>query len=224
MNNIEENTALCLEKVRAAAAACERTDDITVLAATKTRNKSEIQTVISCGIADVGENRVQEFIAKYDEGAYNGARTHFIGQLQSNKVKYIVGKVCLIHSLDSINTALEIEKYASGLGIVQDALIEINIGEEAVKGGVNAAEAVKFIKSIASFPHIKIRGIMCIPPAGEPPVPYFEKARALYLSLRSEYGCDILSMGMSGDFEEAITFGATIIRLGTALFGERNRI
>ena len=172
----------------------------------------------------LGENRVQELTAKYDP-AY---RWHFIGQLQTNKVKYIADKVELIHSLDREELAKEIEKQAAKHGKVQDCLVEVNMGSEISKGGVAPAETVDFIRSLASYGHIRVRGLMSVlPNLGDTP-----ELRALYASLRDLFAevrnmkqenlsADYLSAGMSGDYKIALEYGSNMIRLGRTLFGER---
>lgn len=198
---------------------------ITVVAAAKTRAKEEIDELMRLAPEFVlGENRVQEFMSAYDP-AY---RWHFIGQLQTNKVKYLAGKVELIHSLDRHELAREIERRSERAGVVQDCLVEVNMGSEISKGGVEPGSAIEFIRELAAYPHIRVRGLMSVLPAlGDTP-----ELRRLYADLAALFeeakklpgqGGDIafLSAGMTGDWHIALEYGANIIRLGRAIFGER---
>ena len=212
-----------IEEIRRAVAATGR--EVTVVAAAKTRTKEEIDALMQCAPDFVlGENRVQEF-----REAYNPAYPwHFIGQLQTNKVKYIIGKVSLIHSLDRTELADEIEKRAEKCGVVQDCLVEVNMGSEISKGGVEPDSAVEFVKSLAGYGHIRVRGLMSVLPAlGDTP-----ELRRLYAELEALYGeacgikqdnakIDLLSAGMTNDYHVALEYGANIIRVGRAIFGER---
>lgn len=212
-----------IEEIRRAVAATGR--EVTVVAAAKTRTKEEIDALMQCAPDFVlGENRVQEF-----REAYNPAYPwHFIGQLQTNKVKYIIGKVSLIHSLDRTELADEIEKRAEKCGVVQDCLVEVNMGSETSKGGVEPDSAVEFVKSLAGYGHIRVRGLMSVLPAlGDTP-----ELRRLYAELQALYGeacgikqnnakIDLLSAGMTNDYHVALEYGANIIRVGRAIFGER---
>ncbi len=195
---------------------------VTLLAASKTRNKEEIRAVKEAGISFFGENRADELKKKDGEGAYEGAHLHFIGTFQSNKAKYLVGRAELIHSLSTESAAEAVEKEALKRGIRQKVLEEIHVGNEATKSGVPLAGAEDFARYLQKFPHIDLRGFMCVPPVGEDPTPYFEAVAALYQRLGPVYGFDTLSMGMTHDYEKAIRAGANLVRIGTALFGERN--
>lgn len=212
-----------IEEVRRAVAECGR--EVTLVAAVKMQTKETVDELMRVAPDFVlGENRVQELTAKYDP-AY---RWHFIGQLQTNKVKYIADKVELIHSLDREELAKEIEKQAAKHGKVQDCLVEVNMGSEISKGGVAPAETVDFIRSLASYGHIHVRGLMSVlPNLGDTP-----ELRALYASLRDLFAevrnmkqenlsADYLSAGMSGDYKIALEYGSNMIRLGRTLFGER---
>ena len=176
----------------------------------------------------LGEIRVQEMVAKLAEYAYDGAPLHFIGHLQRNKVKQVVGKAALIQSAGSVELLEEIEKQAEMLDIVQDILLEVNIGGEAAKSGF-APEAVEAAAAHAKeLPHVRVRGLMTIPPAGaarDENMVYFEKVHALYVDINQKMynnGLDYLSMGMSGDFADAIRAGSNMVRVGTAIFGARD--
>jgi pyridoxal phosphate enzyme (YggS family) len=200
----------------------------TLMAATKTVDVSLINyAVTECGLTDVGENRVQELLSKYDALEKDKVNLHFIGTLQVNKVKYIVGKVCLIHSLDSIKLAEEISKRSLKLGIVTDCLCEINIGNEDAKGGIPEGEAEEFIRDVSKLEGIRIRGIMVIGPHCPDPEdyrPFMERTSRLFLELKSKNAFDgepILSMGMSDNYELACEYGSTLVRPGSAIFGSR---
>ncbi|MBP3387594.1 MAG: YggS family pyridoxal phosphate-dependent enzyme [Clostridia bacterium] len=202
--------------------------NVTVVAATKTVDVERINYAIECGLRDIGENRVGELLEKY-EHYDKRARVHFIGQLQRNKVKYIIDKVCLIHSVDSIPLADEIEKQARKHGIVMDVLVEVNIGREASKGGVMPEDLDEILDHIRSLEHVKVRGLMTIGPKienVENKSHFFSKMSEIFIDISTKNvdnsNMDILSMGMSADYLEAVECGATMIRPGTALFGKRN--
>ena len=201
----------------------------TLMAATKTVDVSLINYAITeCGLTDIGENRVQELLSKYDALEKDKVNLHFIGTLQVNKVKYIVGKVCLIHSLDSIKLAEEISKRSLKLGIVTDCLCEINIGQEDAKGGIPEGEAETFIRSVSSLEGIRIRGIMVIGPHCPNPEdyrPFMARTSALFNLLKEKgliRGEPILSMGMSDNYALACEYGSTLVRPGSAIFGHRS--
>ncbi|MBQ8740054.1 MAG: YggS family pyridoxal phosphate-dependent enzyme [Clostridia bacterium] len=202
-------------------------EDITLLAATKTVDVNVINHAIASGVNVIGENRVQEFLSKYEE--YIPVRKHFIGHLQTNKVKDIIDKVELIHSVDSYRLAEEISRQAVKRSITIDILLEINIGDEQSKSGFSYAEASAAVEKIAQLDGIKIKGLMAIPPICENSQqnrPYFAKMKKLFIDIDNKKidnsSMDILSMGMSDDYEVAIEEGANLVRLGTALFGRRD--
>ena len=201
--------------------------DITLLAATKTVDAAVINHAIGSGIEHIGENRVQEFLAK--EPYYLPVHKHFIGHLQTNKVKDIVGRVELIHSVDSLHLAKEISKQSVKRGIVSDILLEVNIGGEESKHGFSPGEVPQAAEDIAQIEGIRLRGLMAIPPVcdkADENVKFFEEMNKLFIDIKSKNidnsNIDILSMGMSDDFATAIECGATMVRVGTALFGRRN--
>lgn len=217
-------------RIRAAALAAGRDPaEITLVAATKVQTSDTIREAIQAGITCCGENRVQEFNAHWKDGAYEGAEVHFIGHLQKNKVKYLVGKVSLIESIDSAALMTAVSDRAVKTGVVQDILIEVNIGGEASKSGAAPAEVEGLLRLAAELPGVRARGLMAIPPVAEQPGEnqrYFREMYQLFVDMKAKMadngGCmDILSMGMSGDFEDAIAQGATQVRVGTALFGQR---
>ena len=227
--SIRENIAAIRAQIDAAARETGRTGaDITLVGASKINGAAACQEAIAAGIDALGENRVQEMTAKLAEDAYRGAPLHFIGHLQRNKVKQVVGKAALIQSIGSPELLAEVDRQAEKLGIVQDILLEVNIGGEEAKSGF-APDAVEQAAAQAkALAHVRVRGLMTIPPADatrEENMAYFEKVRALYVDIsRKMYdnGLEYLSMGMSGDFADAIRAGANMVRVGSAIFGARD--
>ena len=227
--SIRENIAAIRAQIDAAARETGRTGaDITLVGASKMNGAAACQEAIAAGIDALGENRVQEMTAKLAEDAYRGAPLHFIGHLQRNKVKQVVGKAALIQSIGSPELLAEVDRQAEKLGIVQDILLEVNIGGEEAKSGF-APDAVEQAAAQAkTLAHVRVRGLMTIPPADatrEENMAYFEKVRALYVDIsRKMYdnGLEYLSMGMSGDFADAIRAGANMVRVGSAIFGDRD--
>ena len=213
----------------AAESSGRRPEDIALCAATKVQSDDTIRAAIAAGITLCGENRVQELTAHLAAGAYEGARVHFIGHLQTNKVKQVVGRVDLIQSVGSEHLLRAVEAQADKLGLVQDILLEVNIGGEASKSGVCPDELPLLARKAAEFPHIRLRGLMAIPPIAAAPGDnrkFFQRMHQLFVDIRnkiednkSDINC--LSMGMSGDYEDAVREGATLVRVGTALFGPR---
>lgn len=210
--------------------ACERSgrnlEDITLISVTKTHGAELINEAIDAGAKDIGENKAQELCNKYDD--VKPVRWHFIGHLQTNKVKTIVDKVVMIHSVDSDKLASEIDKRAKSSGVVMDILVEINIGMEDSKSGATEEEARDLIKKIRDeYQNLRVRGLMCVPPITDNPENsrrYFRKLKNLFESIKElseDENFDTLSMGMSGDYEVAIEEGATVVRVGTAIFGAR---
>ncbi|MEG0641478.1 MAG: YggS family pyridoxal phosphate-dependent enzyme [Clostridium sp.] len=217
LNNVYSNIKVAAEK------SGRREEDITLIAVSKTKPIEMIRLANSLGVNTFGENKVQEVVDKYDNiGSVNW---HFIGTLQKNKVKYIVDKVCLIHSLDSISLAEEINKRAKNKGIVARVLIQINIGKEESKSGIYKEELYNFIEDIKGFENIKVCGLMTIPPKDESRK-YFKDMKMLFDSLKivenSNLKMEYLSMGMTGDYEIAIEEGANMVRVGTGIFGDRD--
>ena len=219
---VKQNIAL------AAKEAGRAPEEITLCAATKTQTDETIRAAISAGITLCGENRVQEMTAHLDADAYAGAELHFIGHLQTNKVKQVVGRVDLIESVDSLRLLEAIEKQAAALDLCQDILLEVNIAGEESKSGVPPEELEALALRAGELPHIRLRGLMAIPPAAgaEGNRGFFRKMSQFYVDIKQKMahnGNDIncLSMGMSGDYMDAVREGATLVRVGTALFGER---
>ena len=197
-------------------------EKITLVGATKTMSVGVINQAISCGLNFVAENRVQEFREKTE--SIIGAKQHFIGHLQTNKVKYLVGKVELIQSVDSIRLAEEISKESIKKGVFQDILIEVNVGGELSKSGFDLANTESAVKEISKLQNVKVRGLMAMLPRSEDQtllIELMDKMRALYDSLKDEYQFTYLSMGMSSDYLIAIKHGSNMIRLGRTIFGER---
>lgn len=231
--SISTNLSHVVEEIRAAALAAGRDPaEITLVAATKTQSDDTIRQAIAAGVAVCGENRVQELTAHWQAGAYEGARVHFIGHLQTNKVKYLVGKVDLIHSVSSQKLLLEIDRQAAKAGLVQEVLLEVNLAQEPSKSGFLCSQVLPAARLAAGLDHVRVRGLMCIPPAATFPeenLPFFHKLKALAVDIKEEMGDNktdmtILSMGMSRDFTAAIAAGATHVRVGTAIFGPRSPI
>lgn len=203
--------------------------EIKLCAATKMNDAAAVRQAIAAGVDVCGENRVQELTQKLGEKAYVGAPVHFIGHLQTNKVRQVVGKVDLIQSVGSLHLLEAVNKEAARQNLRQDILLEVNIGEEAAKTGFAASEILPLIDKIDSFSNICVRGLMAIPPISENPgdnSKFFLKMREIYVDIRAKkkdnVQVDCLSMGMSGDYLDAIRCGSTMVRIGTAIFGERH--
>ena len=228
--DIADNLALVRSRISAAAEkAGRRSEDILLVGATKMNDASRVREAIAAGLTVCGENRVQELLEKDALGAYEGAALHFIGHLQKNKVRYLVGRCSLIHSIDSMELLRAVDRCAVSRGVVQDVLIEVNIAGEESKSGLAPSELSDFLSAAGDFPGIRVRGLMAIPPicrVGEENLPYFRAMEQLFVDNGGKkydnVFMDFLSMGMSGDFEAAIACGANIVRVGTALFGERD--
>ena len=227
---LAQNIQAVRAKIAQAAADAGRTPgEITLCAATKVQTDETIRAAIAAGVQVCGENRVQELTAHLEAGAYEGARVHFIGHLQTNKVRQVVGRVDMIESVGSEHLLEAIEAQAAKLELVQDILLEVNIGGEASKSGISPEELSALAAQAVGSPHVRLRGLMAIPPVAAGPDgnrPFFAKMRQLYVDIRSQMddnktSFDCLSMGMSGDFEDAVREGATLVRVGTALFGPR---
>lgn len=226
---IAENLAQVQANIaRAAEKAGRDPRDILLIGATKMNDADRVREAICAGLPACGENRVQELLEKHAQGAYEGARLHFIGSLQKNKVKYLVGLVELIHSVDSVELMREINKQALKRGITQDILLEVNTGGEDSKSGFAPEMLPEMLAAAAEFPAVSVRGLMTIPPICQRPeenLPYFQLLRQLFIDNgEKKYDnvrMDFMSMGMSGDYEAAIACGANMVRVGTAIFGHR---
>ena len=227
--SIRENIERIRREIDQAARETGRTGaDITLVGASKTNDAATCQEAIAAGIDVLGENRVQEMTAKLAQSAYDGAPLHFIGHLQRNKVKQVVGKAALIQSVGSEELLREIDRQAEKLGLVQDILLEVNIGGEAAKSGFAPAALADAAALARTLPHVRVRGLMTIPPADasrEENMVYFQKVHALYVDINEKMydnKWEYISMGMSGDFADAIRCGSNMVRVGTAIFGARN--
>lgn len=226
---VVENLA---EVERKVCAACERAgrsrDEVTLIAVSKTKPVSMIEELLQVGTRDFGENKVQELVDKYEQ-LPGDIRWHLIGHLQRNKVKYIVNKTCLIHSVDSLRLAETISQEAQKKGVTVPILIEVNVAEEESKFGVTPGETEELIRQIAPLPGVLVRGLMTIAPFVEDPEEnrvHFSNLKKLCVDIKGEnidnVTMNVLSMGMTGDYEVAIEEGATMIRVGTGIFGERS--
>ena len=227
--SIAENIARVREEIAAAAAEVgKKPEEITLVGASKMNDAAACREAIAAGIDALGENRVQEMTAKLAENAYDGAPLHFIGHLQRNKVKQVVGHVALIQSVGSLELLDEIEKVAANRGLVQDILLEVNVGGEEAKSGFAPADTEAAAEAALSRSHVRVLGLMTIPPANadrDTNMRYFKEVRALYVDIdRKMFHNELkyLSMGMSGDFADAIRCGANMVRVGTAIFGARH--
>lgn len=226
--SIAENIQAIRERMaRAAREAGRDPGEILLVGASKMNDAAACRAAIAAGIDALGENRVQEMTAKLAEHAYDGAPLHFIGHLQRNKVRQVVGTASLIHSVGSLALLEEIQRQAEKRGLVQDVLLEVNVGGEESKSGFSPQEVYAAAESAREFDHVRVLGLMTIPPVEREPhgnLPYFAKVSQLYVDIsRNLYDNSFkyLSMGMSDDFEDAIAAGATMIRVGSAIFGHR---
>ena len=228
--SIEENVRRIRQEIAQAALEVGRNPaDIRLCAATKMNDAQAVRRAIAAGVDCCGENRVQELAAKQAENAYAGVPVHFIGHLQTNKVRQVVGQVDLIQSVDSARLLQAINNEAQRRGIVQNVLLEVNIGGESSKTGFLADEILPFMENIAQYPNVCVMGLMAIPPISQKKgdnVKFFQKISDLCVDIRGKkydnVKVDCLSMGMSGDFADAIACGSTMVRIGTAIFGARN--
>lgn len=229
LTDIKYNYDFINEKIAEAAMKAGKTrDDITFLSATKTVEPEYINYAISLGLSYIGENKVQELLSKYDQYNLENCSLQFIGHLQSNKVRQIVGKVDIIQSIDSMKLAKEVSKCSLKNNITSDILVEVNIGKEENKSGVMPEMLEELVEEISTLPAVNVKGLMTIPPICEKKDEirrYFEKMNRLFLDISSKkldnVSMDILSMGMSSDYYEAILEGANMVRIGSALFGNR---
>lgn len=226
-DEIKENYLSIMKRIERAKEKAGRSDEVRLMAVTKTIPEDKINYAISLGIDLVGENKVQELLSKEYSMA---AELHLIGSLQTNKVKYIVEKVSCIESVDSLRLASEISKRSAKIGKTMDILIEINIGGEESKSGIAPKALDDFMEKALELPNIRLRGLMCVPPIGCGDE-IFSEMQKIYIDKRDKkgdnikeynYKWDTLSMGMTQDFETAILYGSNIVRIGSALFGYRN--
>lgn len=226
---IKENLITVQDKMKQA---CERSGrepkDVTLIAVSKTKPISDIQTALDLGQREFGENKAQEMKEKY-ETLPKELNWHFIGHLQTNKVKYVVGRACLIHSVDSLHLAEAIEKESAKRELISRILIEVNVAQEESKFGLKLEETEKLVREIAVLPHIQIQGLMTIAPYVEDPEqnrPIFRRLKKLSVDIAAKnidnVTMSILSMGMTNDYEIAVEEGASHVRVGTGIFGERD--
>ncbi len=224
-----ENYNYVKQQVIKTALQCGRNpEDITLIAVSKTKPLADIEELITVGVSEFGENKVQELCDKY-ENVSSPVHFHLIGHLQTNKVKYVVDKACLIHSLDSVKLAKEIQKEALKKQVIAEVLIEVNVAEEDSKFGLTVDEVIPFIEEISTYSNIHVNGLMTIAPFVENPEEnrvHFRRLRQLSLDITSKnidnIDMNVLSMGMTNDYQVAIEEGATMVRVGTAIFGARN--
>ena len=223
---VEENIRLACEKSK------RNREEVTLIAVSKTKPIDMLAKACSAGICNFGENKVQELCDKYEYFSSIGQtqmKWHMIGHLQTNKVKYLIGKTDLIHSVDSYKLACEIEKQAAKKDCIMNVLIEVNIAEEESKFGLAENEVIDLVKEVAKLPHVRIKGLMTVAPYvvdSEENRPIFRKIKQLSVDIDNQnidnVSMNILSMGMTGDYSVAIEEGATMVRVGTGIFGERN--
>lgn len=222
---VEENIKRVTAEIEEAKIKAGRENDtVRIMAVTKTVPAELVNCAVRAGITLLGENRVQEYVSKRD--AYlSEAEVHFIGHLQTNKVKRVAGRISMVQSVDSLRLAAALDAEAKIYGRVLDVLLEVNIGGEESKGGVNANRVSELLIMLGEMNNIKVKGLMCIPPAGDNER-YFDKMQQLYLDISSKnidnIDMSVLSMGMSGDFATAVRYGSNIVRIGTRLFGARS--
>lgn len=227
---IQENVAAIRENMAKAARAAGRDPkEILLCAATKMNDAEAVRQAVAAGVDCCGENRVQELVQKLPQGAYEGVPIHFIGHLQTNKVKQVVGTVDLIQSVDRLELLECIQKEATKRGIVQNILLEVNVGHEESKSGFTVDEARQMAAEMAKYPNVHLCGLMAIPPISQKPgdnCRYFAQMRNLFVDISAKrydnVSMECLSMGMSDDYADAIAEGSTMIRVGTAIFGPRN--
>ncbi len=222
---IGHNVRAVLDNIRQAALRAGRNpESVRLVAATKSVAPDRVLSAIEAGVRILGENRLQEALPKIEAvGDCQGIAWHFIGRLQRRKVKSVVGRFQLIHSVDSLELAEEINRRAAEAGLVQAVLMEVNIGEEATKGGLAPAAVPEAVAAMKAFPNLSVQGLMAVPPLFTDPEaarPYFRRLRELAASLAHQ-GVKELSMGMSQDYAVAVEEGATMVRVGTAIFGAR---
>jgi pyridoxal phosphate enzyme (YggS family) len=227
---ISENIKRIRENIAAAALRSGRNEcDVSLVAVTKTIDSARINHALSCGIRYIGENKVQEFLQKRDDLMLDGVSAHLIGHLQTNKVSKIVGKVDMIESVDSVRLAQAISNKSLELGIKTDILLQVNIGREDSKSGILPELLFETADEISRFDGIVIRGLMAIPPAqgnNTEKIKFFSNMSKLFIDIKGKKmdnsNVNVLSMGMSGDYELAVECGATLVRVGTGIFGQRN--
>ena len=227
---VAQNVRAIMQQVRdTALQAGQDPSEVQVMAVTKTVDPVLVNAAIGAGITLLGENKAQELCAKYDSYHKDGVQIHFIGHLQTNKVRQIVDKVSMVESVDSIKLAREIDRHCAAIGKVMDVLLEVNIGREENKTGIFPELLPALLEEAGKLEHIRVRGLMTIPPVCETEeevLQYFSQMRQLFIDIKQKkydnISMEILSMGMSADYLEAVRCGSNIVRIGTAMFGQRN--
>ena len=226
---VQNNLEIIEQKIQAA---CQRAgrdrSEVTLIAVSKTKPVSMIREAMDCGLQVFGENKVQELCDKYEE-LPKDLQWHMIGHLQRNKVKYLIGKTALIHSVDSLRLAQAVQEEAAKKGAVMDILLEVNAAEEESKFGLAVEEVLPLVRQIAPFPNLRVKGLMTVAPFVQDPEEnrkYFRTLKQLAVDINDKnidnVHVNILSMGMTNDYEVAIEEGATMVRIGTGIFGERD--
>ena len=227
--SIKSNISEIRDKIEKARDFGNRNEKVTLMAVTKMHEVDEILESLDCGIEVIGENKAQELLQKYPY-IKDKCKIHFIGHLQTNKVKSVIDKVDCIQSVDTLKLASEIDRCAAAINKVMDVLIEVNIGDEDSKYGIEEKDVTEFIKELSAFKNIRVRGLMCVLPIAasesEEKNILFERMWRIFIDNKEKkydnVSMDILSMGMSGDYESAIIHGANLVRVGTGIFGARN--
>lgn len=227
---VAQNVQKIAQDVREAALQAGRDpSEVQVMAVTKTVDPVLVNAAIGAGITLLGENKAQELCAKYDSYHKDGVQIHFIGHLQTNKIRQIVDKVSMVESVDSIKLAREIDRHCAAIGKVMDVLLEVNIGREENKTGIFPEFLPALLEEAGKLEHIRVRGLMTIPPVCETEeevLQYFSQMRQLFIDIKQKkydnISMEILSMGMSADYLAAVRCGSNIVRIGTAMFGQRN--
>ena len=227
---VAQNVRAIMQQVRDTALQAGRDpSEVQVMAVTKTVDPVLVNAAIGAGITLLGENKAQELCAKYDSYHKDGVQIHFIGHLQTNKVRQIVDKVSMVESVDSIKLAREIDRHCAAIGKVMDVLLEVNIGREENKTGIFPEFLPALLEEAGKLEHIRVRGLMTIPPVcetDEEVLQYFSQMRQLFIDIKQKkydnISMEILSMGMSADYLAAVRCGSNIVRIGTAMFGQRN--
>ena len=227
---VAQNVRAIMQQVRDTALQAGRDpSEVQVMAVTKTVDPVLVNAAIGAGITLLGENKAQELCAKYDSYHKDGVQIHFIGHLQTNKVRQIVDKVSMVESVDSVKLAREIDRHCAAIGKVMDVLLEVNIGREENKTGIFPELLPALLEEAGNLEHIRVRGLMTIPPVCETEeevLQYFSQMRQLFIDIKQKkydnISMEILSMGMSADYLAAVRCGSNIVRIGTAMFGQRN--
>ena len=227
---VAQNVRAIMQQVRDTALQAGRDpSEVQVMAVTKTVDPVLVNAAIGAGITLLGENKAQELCAKYDSYHKDGVQIHFIGHLQTNKVRQIVNKVSMVESVDSVKLAREIDRHCAAIGKVMDVLLEVNIGREENKTGIFPEFLPALLEEAGKLEHIRVRGLMTIPPVCETEeevLQYFSQMRQLFIDIKQKkydnISMEILSMGMSADYLAAVRCGSNIVRIGTAMFGQRN--